>query len=116
MLKKFGIKGKTVKKEFNWITGRICVFKNFVHLVFVTKYRRNVLTEKMINRLDEIFLEICMQMEAELLEFNGGDDHVHLMILCPPKISVASLVGKLKGKSSCFLRREFWDQIKIKLW
>jgi putative transposase len=55
-------------------------------------------------------------MEAELVEFNGDDDHVHLMILCPPKLAVASLVGKLKGKSSYFLRKEFWNEIKSKLW
>ena len=70
----------------------------------------------MLNRLKEIFSETCTQMEAELLEFNGEDDHVHLMIVCPPKLAVASLVGKLKGKSSYVLRREFWDNIKNKLW
>jgi putative transposase len=55
-------------------------------------------------------------MEAELLEFGAEGDHVHLMVNCPPKLSVASLVGKLKGKSSYILRKEFWTQIKTKLW
>ena len=105
-----------MKKEFDWRTGRSCVFRNFIHLVFVTKYRRNALNAAMLNRLKEIFSETCTQMEAELLEFNGEDDHVHLMIVCPPKLAVASLVGKLKGKSSYVLRREFWDNIKNKLW
>ena len=105
-----------MKKEVDWRTGRSCVFRNFIHLVFVTKYRRNALNAAMLNRLKEIFSETCTQMEAELLEFNGEDDHVHLMIVCPPKLAVASLVGKLKGKSSYVLRREFWDNIKNKLW
>lgn len=105
-----------MKKEFDWRTGRSCVFRNFIHLVFVTKYRRNALNAAMLNRLKEIFSETCTQMEAELLEFNGEDDHVHLMIVCPPKLAVASLVGKLKGKSSYVLRREFWENIKNKLW
>jgi REP element-mobilizing transposase RayT len=39
--------------------GRNCVFKNFVHLIFVTKYRRNVLTGPMLDRLHDIFLETC---------------------------------------------------------
>lgn len=103
-------------KEFNWRTGRSCVFKNFVHLVFVTKYRRGVFTDPMLKRLEIIFSETCEQMNAELLEFNGEKDHVHLMLSCPPKLALANLTGKLKGKSSYFLRREYWEQIKRKLW
>lgn len=38
------------------------------------------------------------------------------MVCCPPKLAIANLVGKLKGKSSYVLRREFWPQIKNKLW
>lgn len=55
-------------------------------------------------------------MSVELLEFGGENDHVHLMVSCPPKLAVADLVGKLKGKSSYVLRKEFWPQIKTKLW
>jgi len=105
-----------MSKEFTWRTGRSCVFKNFIHLVFVTKYRRDVFTGAMLDRLQEILSETCEQMEAELLEFGGEDDHIHLMVSCPPKLAIANLVGKLKGKSSYVLRREFWPQIKKKLW
>jgi len=105
-----------MKKEFSWRTGRSCVFKNFVHLVFVTKYRRNVFTNSMLDRLEQIFSETCIQMDVELLEFGGEDDHVHLMVCCPPKLAIANLVSKLKGKSSYFLRKEFRPQIKDKLW
>ena len=48
-------------------------------------------------------------MGCELLEFGGEDDHVHLMLSVHPKVAVANLVGKLKGKSSYILRIEFWD-------
>lgn len=103
-------------KEYNWRTGRSCVFKVFYHLIFVTKYRRGVFTKEMIKRLETLFRETCLQLEAELLEFNGEDDHVHLMLSCPPKVSLSVLVGKLKGKSSYFLRKEYWTQLKKKLW
>ena len=43
-------------------------------------------------------------------------DHVHLMVNCPPKLSISNLVCKLKGKSSYILRKNFWPQIKKKLW
>lgn len=105
-----------MSKEYPWRTGRSCVFKTFYHLVFVTKYRQNVFTQSMLDRVRIVFEETCEQMDAELLEFNGEHDHVHLMISCPPKLAVAVLVGKLKGKSSYFLRKEFWSLVKHKLW
>lgn len=105
-----------MNKNFSWRTGRSCVFKNFVHLVFITKYRRGVFTNTMLRRLKELFKETCMQMGSELLEFNGEDDYIHIMLCCHPKLAISKLVGKLKGKSSYFLRKEFGPQIKDKLW
>lgn len=55
-------------------------------------------------------------MECELREFGGEDDHVHLMVVAHPKWAIANLVGKLKGKSAYFLRREFSGEIRKKLW
>ena len=104
-----------MSKQFYWRTGRSCIFKNFIYLVFVPKYRQNVFTKSMLKRLNEIFLT-CKQMDVELLEFAGDNDHVHLMVCCPPKLAISNLVSKLKGKSSYVLRREFWQQIKNKLW
>ena len=64
-------------KNDEWRTGRHCVFKNFVHLVFVPKYRKKVFSKAMLDRLSELFTETCLQMDCELLEFNGEIDHVH---------------------------------------
>ena len=105
-----------MEEKYEWRTGRSCVFKNYIHLVFVTKYRRNAITDKMLLRLNGLFKETCLQMDAELLEYNGKDDHVHLLVTCPPKLAVSNLVQKLKGKSAYFLRKEFGEQIKRKLW
>lgn len=46
------------------------------HLVFVTKHWRNVFHDKMLRRCEEIMVEVCDSFEAELVEFNGEDDHV----------------------------------------
>ena len=70
----------------------------------------------MLDRLEELFTETCKQMDVDLIEFGGEDDHVHLMLCCPPKLAISNLVGKLKGKSAYFLRQEYWDEIKKKLW
>jgi hypothetical protein len=57
-------------------SGRHCVFNNKIHLVFLPKYRRNVLTNVILVRLEELFRETCTQMDCELIEFNGEPDHI----------------------------------------
>jgi putative transposase len=93
-------------------TGRHCVFNLHVHLVFVTKYRRKVFDGTAIERLREIFDEVCCDFEARLVEMDGEDDHVHLLVEYPPKISVSGLVNSLKGVSSRLLRIERKDIAK----
>lgn len=102
--------------EFDWRTGRTCVFKCFYHLVFVPRYRRKVFTAEMLDRLEAVYRESCEQMGGELIEFGGEDDHLHLMVSIPPSRSVSNFVGKLKGKSAYVLRNEFWPAISHKLW
>lgn len=96
--------------------GRHCVFKLHVHLVFVTKYRRGVFTKAVLNELREIFSAVCTDFEAELIEFDGEDDHVHLLVNYPPKVAVSALVNSLKGVSSRMIRKKNYPEIKNKLW
>ncbi|WP_436916004.1 IS200/IS605 family transposase [Acinetobacter gandensis] len=96
-------------------SGRHCVFNMHVHLVFVTKYRKDVFTKSMLDAMKGMFEKVCSDFEAELTEFNGEDDHVHLLINYPPKVAVSNLVNSLKGVSSRHLRKEF-PEIKNKLW
>ena len=96
-------------------SGRHCVFNMHVHLVFVTKYRKDVFTKSMLDAMKGMFEKVCSDFEAELTEFNGEDDHVHLLINYPPKVAVSNLVNSLKGLSSRHLRKDF-PEIKNKLW
>ena len=96
-------------------SGRHCVFNMHTHLVFVTKYRKDVFTKSMLDAMKGMFEKVCSDFEAELTEFNGEDDHVHLLINYPPKVAVSNLVNSLKGVSSRHLRKEF-PEIKNKLW
>src|SRR5215469_12032292 len=86
-------------------TGRHCVFNMHAHLVFVTKYRRNVFNKKSLNILAIIFEEVCSKFETTLVEFEGEKDHVHLLIYYPPKLALSKLVNSLKGVSSRLLRK-----------
>lgn len=86
--------------------GRHCVFKMHVHLVFVTKYRREVFTKTILDDLRTTFSSVCTDFEAELVEFDGEDDHVHLLVNYPPKVAVSALVSSLKGVSSRLIRKK----------
>jgi putative transposase len=87
--------------------GRHAVSALHVHLVFVTKYRRGVLTGEMISYLTGVFGKVCEDFGATLVECNGEDDHVHLLIEYPPKVPVAGLVNSLKGVSARRLRQRY---------
>jgi len=78
-----------------------------VHLIFVTKYRRTVFTKAILSQMKMIFQLVCEQFEAELVEFEGERDHVHLLVNYPPKVAISKLVNSLKGVSSRVLRRQF---------
>ena len=96
--------------------GRHCVFNLHIHLVFLTKYRRSVFTKAVLEDLKEIFASVCQDFEAELVEFDGEKDHVHLLINYPPKVSVSRLVNSLKGVSSRLIRKKRYACIQDKLW
>ena len=87
--------------------GRICVYNLHAHLVFVTKYRRNVLTHDMLTDMETIMRDVCQDFDATLMEFNGEDDHVHLLVSYPPKVALSTLINSLKGVSSRRLRTKY---------
>lgn len=55
--------------------------------------------------LRDFFSSVCRDFEAELVEFNGERDHVHLLVTYPPKVALSKLVNSLKGVSSRLLRK-----------
>lgn len=95
--------------------GRHCVFNIHIHLVFVTKYRRGVFTEDVLKFMEPIFKDVCEDFESELVEFNGEDDYVHLLVNYPPKICLSKLVNSLKGVSSWMVRKEKFPSVTARL-
>ncbi|MET8261870.1 IS200/IS605 family transposase [Micromonospora sp. NPDC005553] len=93
-------------------TGRHCTFALHAHLVFVTKYRHQVFSDQHLKRMHDIMRTVCADFDTELIEFNGEDNHVHLLVNFPPKIALAKLVNSLKGVSSRRLRQEFPDLVR----
>jgi putative transposase len=88
----------------DYLRKRHSVSKLVVHLVFTTKYRRKLFTGIMIEQLREAFESACVKLECELIEMDGEQDHVHLLLSYPPKLSISVMVNNLKAVSSRMLR------------
>jgi putative transposase len=76
-------------------------------LVFVTKYRRGMFNTKMLNLCEQVMAQVCTDFGATLAEFNGAEDHIHLLAAYPPKVELSHLVNSLKGVSSRQSRHDF---------
>ncbi|MGV0029367.1 IS200/IS605 family transposase [Phormidesmis priestleyi] len=77
------------------------------HLVLTTKYRRKVFDAAMLSRLHEIFLDLLIKWDCKLVEFNGEENHIHLLFQYHPDLQISTLVNNLKSVSSRRLRQEF---------
>jgi putative transposase len=82
-----------------------------VHLVLTSKYRRKVFTGEMLNRMHDIFLDLLVKWDCKLIEFNGEEDHIHLLFQYHPDIALNRLVNNLKSVSSRRLRQEFESRV-----
>ena len=81
------------------------------HLVLTTKYRRKVFTGEMLRRLHEVFLDLLVKWDCKLVEFNGEEDHIHLLFQYHPDVALSNLVNNVKSVSSRKLRQEFEERV-----
>ncbi|WP_280719791.1 IS200/IS605 family transposase [Kitasatospora sp. MAP5-34] len=93
-------------------TGRHCAFVLHAHLVFVTKFRHKVFNGDHLTRMEEIMRVVADDFECEIVEFNGENNHVHLLVNFPPKVALSKLVNSLKGVSSRRMRQEFPELVR----
>ncbi|WP_406209638.1 IS200/IS605 family transposase [Streptomyces sp. NBC_01017] len=93
-------------------TGRHCTFALHAHLVFVTKFRHKVFTDAHLRRMEEIMRDVAKDFECKIVEFNGENNHVHLLVNFPPKVALSKLVNSLKGVSSRRLRQEYPELVR----
>jgi putative transposase len=85
------------------------------HLVWVTKYRYEVLKGDVQLRCRELIIQICDAEDVRILKGVVSKDHVHMLIEYPPKTSVSDLVKRLKGRTSRRLQEEF-PQLRRQYW
>ena len=97
-------------------TGRHVVYALTVHLVFVPKYRKKLISERAFVVLRTAWKTVCQDFECEIRESGYEADHVHLLVAFPPKVALSTLVNSLKGVSSRMLRAQHFPEIDRKLW
>ena len=73
------------------------------HIVFAPKYRRQIIYGKYRASIGKILRELCERKGVEIIEANACPDHIHMLVRIPPKMSISSFVGYLKGKSSLMI-------------
>ena len=83
------------------------------HIVFAPKYRRKVFYGQKRLEIGEILRELCKWKEVTILEAEVCPDHIHMLVEIPPKLSVSSFMGYLKGKSSILIYNK-WGNMKFK--
>ena len=85
------------------------------HIVFTPKYRRKAIYNQYREDLGEILRTLCRYKGVEIIEGHLMRDHVHMLVMIPPKESVSSFMGYLKGKSALMMfdrhgNRHFWAE------
>jgi len=97
-----------------WTTTKTTVYNLGYHIIFCPKYRREVLTGKIEQRLKQLFLEKANELEIEIQDLTIMPDHVHLFIKADPTLAPHYIVRQLKGYSAKNLREEF-PELKSRL-
>lgn len=70
------------------------------HIVWVPKYRFRILKGAIKAEVEESIRIYSEKLECEIVELNVQDDHVHLLVMIPPKVSISDYIGTIKGKSA----------------
>lgn len=83
------------------------IYKCDYHIVWVPKYRLRILKGDIKDLVDRDIRMLCEWKSCEVQELNVQEDHVHLLVSVPPKVSISKLMGVLKGKIAIKLFKSY---------
>ena len=86
------------------------------HIVWVPKYRYRMLDGLVGHEAQVCILGFAEQSSCEVVELNAQRDHVHLIVMVPPKLSISELVGRLKGRSAIRILKQFSELRQKRYW
>ncbi len=93
--------------KYDTQTGRHSVYSLQYHLVFCTKYRKNLLNERISNALKEQIDRIAEKKDIEVLNKETAGDHIHILFRAKPTTNLSKTVNSIKGATSRALRKDF---------
>lgn len=103
-----------MKSKDRWVNSNTSVYNLGYHIIWCPKYRRKVLINEIENKLKEIIITKCNELDCYVHELNIMPDHVHLFVKTKPTIAPHFLIQQIKGLSSRILRNEF-KELKRKM-
>ena len=77
------------------------------HIVFVPKYRHKILVGEVAREVEQCIRAFSEQQGGEVIELNIQIDHVHLLVMVPPKVGISSFVGTIKGRTAIRVFNKF---------
>jgi putative transposase len=76
--------------------------------VWITKYRRRILNPGVREYLDKLFPKVMRSMPGcEIVSYHVQVDHIHMVMVIPPRYAVSDVIGRLKGRTASNLRKKF---------
>lgn len=97
-------------------TGRHVVFSLQAHIVLVTKCRRGAITDRVREEIIKASKEVGDRLDFSIVEADGEDDHIHLIIDYPPKIALSRIIMVLKTNTSRRVREKKFPEVEKALW
>ena len=83
-------------------------YRTEYHIVWIAKYRRRILNPGVKGYLRRLFLKVLNGMPGcEMVECSILEDHIHMVMVIPPRYSVSDVVGQMKGMTASQLRKKF---------
>ena len=104
------------KKNPDYNSHQHSVYKLTYHAVFVVKYRREVITQGMLQDMRMLTARLMEGYGGKLTEMDGEADHVHVLFELPPSAAPSRIVCSLKTQLSKVIRAKYKDDLKEKLW
>lgn len=103
-----------MEKEYH--TGNHCKYLLKAHLIFVVKYRKKLLVGEMDDEMKQVLFEVGQESDFSIEVMETDKDHVHFLIDYPPKLSMASIVNRLKSMSTNRIWKRRETELKKQFW
>lgn len=95
---------------------RHSVYNLSYHLVVVTKYRHKCINQEIMDEIKSICKRLIEDERGSVIEFNGEQDHIHILFEIPPQVTPSKLVNTIKGVTSRMIRKNHSEYIKKYYW